>query len=258
MSLATVQQSCLGPVPRVLQASELDIAIPLFEQVRKDRPEEPQSHRDLALALAERADLARAAGRGSSPATMADAQRAVQLLSEVAAGKWDDRFPDIDLIAVQEANAILAAWTPTPNSEEKSLPNPIDPRMRQNLDADAWVVLTWDTDLTDIDLWVTEPTGERCMYNHPNTAIGGRITRDCTRGYGPEAYALRHAFPGPYKIEANFYGAAEAELTGGTTITATVVTNFGRPNAARKLLTVRLVEKKEGVPIGTITLGTQP
>ena len=49
--------------------------------------------------------------------------------------------------------------------------------------------------------------------------------------------------------------AVEAKLTGGTTIAATVVTNFGRPNAERQLLTVRLVDKKEGVKIGAVTLG---
>ncbi len=236
---------------RLQQAGQFDLAIPLFEQVRKARPEEPQSHRDLALALAERADAARKDGRGSDPAVVADATRVVELLAEVAAGKWDDRFPDVDLIAVQEANAILAAWPPAAGAA-----NPLDQRLRQNLECDLWVALTWDTDLTDIDLWVNEPTGERCLYSHPDTAIGGRLTRDCTRGYGPEAYALRKAFPGVYGIEANFYGANEAKLTGGTTIAATVVTNFGRPNAERKLLTVRLVDKKEGVKIGAVTLGT--
>ena len=39
------------------------------------------------------------------------------------------------------------------------VPNPIDPRLRKNLDLDVRVVMTWDADMTDVDLWVTDATG---------------------------------------------------------------------------------------------------
>ena len=41
---------------RLEQIGEQELAIDLFEKVLKMRPEEPQSHRDLALALSSRAD----------------------------------------------------------------------------------------------------------------------------------------------------------------------------------------------------------
>ena len=42
---------------RLLQIGQVDLACDLFEQVSRLRPEEPQSFRDLALALAQRACL---------------------------------------------------------------------------------------------------------------------------------------------------------------------------------------------------------
>ena len=73
---------------RLQQAGEVASALPLFERVLELAPNEPQSHRDLGLALAE-------AGQ---------AQKAVDRLYEVVTGRWDGRFPDIDLIALAELN----------------------------------------------------------------------------------------------------------------------------------------------------------
>ena len=41
----------------------------------------------------------------------------------------------------------------------------------------------WNKDNTDIDLWVTDPNGEKCMYNHKSTEIGGRLSDDFTGGF---------------------------------------------------------------------------
>ena len=41
------------------------------------------------------------------------------------------------------------------------------------------VTLTWfDESALDLDLWVTEPSGERCYYGNPVTATGGQLDRD--------------------------------------------------------------------------------
>jgi uncharacterized protein YfaP (DUF2135 family) len=46
-----------------------------------------------------------------------------------------------------------------------------------------------------MDLWVIEPTGEKCYYSHPSTKIGGRLSKDLTGGYGPEEYMVKNALP---------------------------------------------------------------
>jgi uncharacterized protein YfaP (DUF2135 family) len=61
--------------------------------------------------------------------------------------------------------------------------------------------------------------------------------------------------PGEYKIQANFYGSRQQELTGPCTVQATVITNFGRPDEKRQAMTLRLSSAKEVVDIGTVKLG---
>lgn len=234
---------------RLQQLGELDSAIVLFEHVVRLRPEEPQSLRDLALALADRGDAARGAV-GKPVAIAADYLRSIELLDQLVLGDWDDRFPEIETIALIDANRILAIM------EREKLPGiervTLDPQLRHSFDVDIRILLTWDTDQTDMDLWITEPTGEKCDYSHNRTAIGGAISRDFTGGYGPEEYLLRRAHAGKYVIQANFYGSTSQSLTGPTTAHATVITNFGRPNERRRTLTLRLSDDKEVVDIGSV------
>lgn len=232
---------------RLMQIKEYDLAIDLFEQVLKLRPEEPQSPRDLALALE-----ARALADPASPMAQADLRRAAKLLQDVVMGSWDGRFPQIEVIALEELNELLAKARSIPS--DKPISADLDPRLLRLLDMDVRIVLTWDADLTDIDLWVTEPSGEKCMYNHNRTTIGGLISNDFTQGYGPEEYCLRKAMKGEYKIQCNFYGSRQQSLTGPTTIQATVITNFGRPDEKRKSLTVRLAKQKDVVDLGAIRI----
>jgi Ca-activated chloride channel family protein len=112
------------------------------------------------------------------------------------------------------------------------------------------VVMTWDADNSDMDLWVTDPNGERCAYNFPLTYQGGRISRDFTNGYGPEEFALKVAKPGKYKIETNFYGNRQQVLAGATTLQVKLFTGFGTKAQKEKVLTLRLQEAKETVFVG--------
>lgn len=217
---------------RLLQAGRPDLARPVFEQVRRLRPEEPQSHRDLAHACAALGDL----------------QPAVDLLWEVAAGEWDGRFPEIQLIALVELNAILAvAHAPIDVSK-------IAPRLRKVMPLDLRVVLTWDADNTDIDLWVTDPAGERAYYGNRLTAQGGRMSPDFRQGYGPEEFSLRRAVPGEYLVEANFYGNTQQIIAGATTIQLQLITGFATREAREQRVTLRLRDTREVVTVGRFTV----
>ena len=49
----------------------------------------------------------------------------------------------------------------------------------------------WDTDHTDIDLHVREPTGETIYYGHPDSKkTNAHASKDFTSGYGPETYRV--------------------------------------------------------------------
>ncbi len=238
------------------QTGDRALAINLFEKILKLRPEEPQSHRDLALALADRADTALnstgALSDNARPQAVHDYERALELLNHIVMTPGD-RFDGIEVTALMEANRILATLERQRWSGRMNIP--LDPRLQKSLDLDVRIVLTWDADLTDVDLWVTEPSGETCIYNHNRTAIGGLLSRDFTQGYGPEEYCLRRTMPGQYKIQANYYGSSQTSLVGPCTVHATVITNFARPDEKRETLTLRLDTTKQVVDVGTVTLG---
>lgn len=215
---------------RLAQLGRPDLAAMLFEEVLRLRPEEPQSYRDLALVLAQQKEY----------------RRAIELLYKVVLGKWD-RFEGIELIALMELNALI------PKAKSAGVADvPVDPRLVKLLDVDIRIVLTWDADMTDIDLWVTEPSGEKAFYGHQRTTIGGNVSRDFTQGYGPEEYCLRKAMTGGYKVQADYYGSGAPTLSGAVTLQLDIFTNYGRPNEQRRSITRRLTEKKEVIDIGEI------
>jgi len=58
--------------------------------------------------------------------------------------------------------------------------------------------------------------------------------------------------PGSYRIQSNYFGSRQQRLTGGTTVQATVITDFGRPTEKRRQLTLRLTRENGTVDIGAI------
>jgi len=208
-------------------------AVIIFEKVLEMKPEEPQSYRDLALVLAQ----------------MKKYGPAVDLLIEIINREWDDRFEGIEIIALMEVNNILAKAR---RAGIKNLEDRLDSRLRRLLDVDIRIVLTWDADMTDIDLWVTDPKGEKSYYGNELSQMGGLISYDFTEGYGPEEYLLKKAVKGEYKIMANFFGDDSSKIVGAVTLKVDVFTNYGRKSEKRETITVRLKEQEEIIDVGTI------
>ncbi len=213
---------------RLAQTERPDLAQPLFERILALRPDEPQSHRDLALVCA---DLKRH-------------QRAVDLLWEVVSRPWDRRFTGIEQIALGELNAIAATCGESLNLSR------VDHRLRKNLPVETRVILTWDTNDCDIDLWVTDPNAERSFYSHPLTYQGGRMSRDLTAGYGPEEFMLRSPKPGTYRVHLDYFGDARQTALGPVTAQVRLITGFGTPDQKEKRLTVRLEDRKQNLEVG--------
>jgi uncharacterized protein YfaP (DUF2135 family) len=78
---------------------------------------------------------------------------------------------------------------------------------------DMQVVLNWDTNGTDVDLHVTDPSDEECFFSHKTTKMGGRLDVDDTDGHGPEVFTLSHAGHGEYLVEAKYYSSHEHPQT---------------------------------------------
>ena len=213
---------------RLNQLGKHDRALGIFEEVRDLRPEEPQSQRDLALTLS-------SLGRN---------KEAADLLWKLIEKPADERFDGVHLVSLVELNSIMARHRVSPAG--------FDRRFVGNLDCDARIVLTWDSNDSDMDLWVTDVLGERCSYAHQLTRSGGRMSDDFTNGYGPEEFLIKRALHGVYKIEANYYGTSQQIIAGGTTVQAEIFTNWGRANQRSKKITLQLKGESEVVFVGNV------
>jgi hypothetical protein len=204
-----------------------------------------KSHRDLALVLAQRMDQSK---------DVRDGVRAAELFYQVILGRWD-RFSEVETIVVMELNQLLMKMA---KIDQKSMERVkfVDARLIKLLDLDVRITLSWDADNTDVDLHIIEPSGEEAFYGHNLTTLGGLVSRDFTQGYGPEEYVIHRAMPGIYQIRCHYYGSGQQTLMGPATVTANVITNYGRPNEHNQLLTLRLSSVNETVDIGAITFGT--
>ncbi|MNQ47510.1 Vault protein inter-alpha-trypsin [compost metagenome] len=188
----------------------------ITQKILEWRPFDPQSHRDYALALVD----------NKKP------QEALNIYKSMLYQEYTDeisvRDNGIEEILIMEINNIL--------SQNKNVDaSKIDNRLKANLPVDIRIVINWNKDNTDIDLWVTDPRGEDCSYSHKSTEIGGRLSNDFTQGFGPEQFLLKKAIKGKYKIKTNFFGERQNVLSGPTTVMAEVYLYYSDGRQERKI-----------------------
>jgi len=203
-------------------------AVSISRKVVAIREEEPQSYRDLGLALAQAGEY----------------QQAIETLYKVVERPWDDRFRDVQLIVMNEINDLV-------NTQKGIRTSFIDKRLLKKEPVDIRVVLTWDTDNSDMDLWVTDPEEERCYFENRQTYLGSVISPDITQGYGPEEFMLKKAPKGTYKIEVNYYGNRSQKQLLPVSLRITFFTHYGTPQEKKQETTVRLSNQREVIDVGS-------
>lgn len=189
---------------KLMEYGENRLALETYKDVEKVRNEEPQTYRDLAFAY-------RACG---------NYVKAYEMFEKVVSGKWD-RFNGINYIVQHEMNELVAL-----HSEALKGKHVED----KYFGYDLRVVISWNTDNCDIDLWVTDPNKESCGYNHKKTYIGGSISEDFTRGYGPEEFLLKKAIKGTYSVNIHYYGTTSQKQLQPVIVKVSVFRNYGRKN----------------------------
>ena len=190
-------------------------AFHLFRRVGAARPFEPPTYRaeaqslvrlgkiDLALAYFEVAMAGRWAGRfGDFHQIIAVEYH--ELLRRIAAGELRTSVPDYTRARLAEVSAEVPVKS-----------------------ADLVVMITWNTDGTDVDLHVIEPSGEECYYKNRETRSGGQLTQDVTQGYGPEMYVLASAPRGKYQIRAHYFASDRNRASARTKVQALIIEDFG-------------------------------
>lgn len=126
--------------------------------------------------------------------------------------------------------------------------------LKGGLENDIKVYLTWDTDRTDVDLWVTTPSGEKVFYEHRVGTNGEALYDDVTNGYGPESFTAKTAQAGAYLVSVNYFSAHRGPFpeARGEVV---VVLDEGRPTEKRQVFPYRLFAEKQTVTVAKIQVG---
>jgi tetratricopeptide (TPR) repeat protein len=185
-------------------------AAEIFERVRLQRPFEPQAFLEEALAL-------EGAGVGG---------RAARNLEIVLLRDFPRHQSECKLVAAYRCGRILAARLRRGGLEAR-LRDLLERRVAELAEIaggesfsriDLQLSIHWNTDGTDVDLWVVEPGGERCYYEHRDTAGGGKLFWDTTDGYGPELYVRRQAASGVHEVFLHYFGNRSARWSVPTAV----------------------------------------
>ncbi|MBP6431509.1 MAG: TonB-dependent receptor plug domain-containing protein [Ferruginibacter sp.] len=222
---------------KLKEAGDYDAEVSAFKKVLELRPLEPQSYRDYALALED----------------IGQYQKALDILYEGLNKSYSEEMSEmyegIEEIFLVEINRLIHSQKKQINTKS------IKKELITDLSCDVRIVLNWNKNNTDIDLWVTDPNGEKCFYQNKSTAIGGRISDDFTEGFGPEQFILKKGVKGKYKIQMDYYSDAQVTIAGPTTIMAEIYLYYGTPKEERKIITMQMKKDTEDeVYIGEIVL----
>lgn len=214
---------------------EYDLAKNIYKKVLELRPEEPQSYRDLALAY----ELA------------GDYQNSFNLLYKIYNGELllkdeDERFNGIESVVFVELSRLVSQYG------NKLKLNKHQKKFFKSIPVDVRIVVDWNHNDTDIDLWVIDPNGEKASYKNQETMIGGRMSADMVEGYGPEEFMLKRAIKGKYKIMIDYYADNVQKISGPTILKVNIFTNFGKKNEEKQTIIVKLDKEEDYIEVGKL------
>nr|WP_299215021.1 VIT domain-containing protein [uncultured Allomuricauda sp.] len=214
---------------------QYELAAIVYEKVLELRPEEPQSYRDLALVYEQIGKI----------------QESFDMLYKLYSGDLlekddEERYYGIEQIAFVELTRLIHKY-----GKQLKL-NKTEKARFKEIPVDVRVVIDWNHNDTDIDLWVEDPKGEKAYYSNAETNIGGHMSEDMTEGYGPEEFILKDAPKGEYKISVDYYADNVQKISGPTVLKVTMFTNYGRPNEERKTTIVRLDKEEDEIEVGSL------
>lgn len=214
----------------LLSWKQASLATDVFLKVLRRRSFEPHSYRDLARSLTQQKHFALAS----------------VLYELILQKKWDARFGRIHTLVQEEYAQLInnirqtkvATSIRRPILQRKAL---LGLKLRPSK---LRVTVSWNTDNTDIDLWVYEPGGGACSYKRMQTRNGGNLLEDVRQGYGPERYENQGGESGTYKLQLHYFGNNSNTLGNETHVNVQIVLNEGSPS--RKVIEKSLVLRRAG------------
>ncbi|REJ67944.1 MAG: hypothetical protein DWQ31_09830 [Planctomycetota bacterium] len=248
--LSSLVENSPGDLPLIrdvaysaMEWKQHDQAYHLLHRVALARPYEPQMYLAMAQSLAD-------AGRNDL----------ALLYYEVASsGNWDGRFRDFNHIVqvdyVHFLREVAAGKRQVAMAEfARARLDRLSDRVQLD-EADVVVAVMWNTDGTDVDLHVTEPSGEVCYYGHRQTEQGATLTQDCTQGFGPELYVLKKAAAGKYLVQVKYFASDANRASTRTKVYATLYRGWGTEDEVAERKAVYLTVGKGMHEVATLGVG---
>ena len=248
-------------------------ALRTYSAVTELLPEDPQAQRALATVLEQQGDLPAAHAR----LTVAHALRpddarlkfeladvalrldeeaeSLRLLQSIADdGETPEalRYPARQRLSQIYSRQRRAARTAGNEAVVAQLDERIDAlKLDGGSVNDIKIYLSWDTDRTDVDLWVITPSGKTINYENKRGRHGGALFRDVTNGYGPESFTMRRAREGTYQVKVNYFSGTNGDFkeARGEVI---VVLDEGRDTEVQQSFPYRLYRPKQTVTVAEI------
>jgi Flp pilus assembly protein TadD len=182
----------------------------------------------------------------------AEAGKRFQGIIDAAATPAAVRYPAKQRLAQIHAAGRRAALAAGDGAEAARLTAAIEALVvKGGVENDIKVYLTWDTDQSDVDLWVKTPSSETVKYDRRTGSGGEALFDDVTSGYGPESFTAKKARPGRYEILVNYFGTRRSTFpeARGEVV---VVLHEGTARERRHVLPYRLYQPKQTVTVAAI------
>jgi tetratricopeptide (TPR) repeat protein len=259
-----------------MERGDKDDAERTYSAIVELLPRDPDAQRALATLLKQRGDLpaARARLAAALDARPEDARIAFELADvELRLGQNDDALARLEAIVAEPKTIEQIRYPATQRlgqaygelrrrataardlARAAVLGNKLDAlALKGGLENDIHIYLTWDTDRTDVDLWVTTPSGEKVFYEHRAGRGGESLFDDVTTGYGPESFTAKHAARGDYVVEVNYFSGHRGPFpeARGEVV---VVLDEGRATESKHVFPYRLFAEKQTVRVAEIHVG---
>jgi len=187
----------------LLTAKKYDLAEAMFREALKNRQDDSNIYRGLALSLY-------LAGNYDGAATAYE----TALMRD-----FNQRYGDVKRVLREEYGYVLRAWRKKEPAKSDAIVTRAEKAGVDLLRVDALrVTMCWETDANDVDLHIVDPNGEECFYSHKNNASGLELYSDQTQGLGPEVIRTDKTLAGTYHVGVNYFSAGPMGVSRGIVV----------------------------------------
>ena len=227
---------------KAMQLNRPAPAYHLFRQVIRQRPYDSSTYTAIAQCLGQ----------------LGHADMAIVFYEIALGAKFQNQGSDFKKIAATEYAALLRRISQ--GKLKCSVPEYVSARQdslakyQPATESDLLIAMMWNTDQTDVDLHVVEPSGEECSYENTSTKSGGKITVDIRNGFGPEMYLIPKAPNGEYSVHIKYFATDQNRTAVANKAYLTIYRNYGTANETVTRETVELKKVGQKELVKTITI----